>query len=264
MLCLSLGDLLKYLEGNEECVHLCIMALSIKVAANRTELTVLFNNEAYHSPSLSLAVVDNILFMSLSGADASITVSNKPQPHPQAEESLGYALLRVFTVALEMPSSQPIQLYFCDKRSHWWKSASSDGSSFCSFCRSAEGKVVALKIQLGMALLVSGFCFLTVTERTTKAKHMQFLSGVSVIVYWISALVFDFIVFFISCCLLLVSDRQCFESLFSFCSTRKIRLLIDVFINIAMLIFAHYLIEHISSLGMVVTIWNFSTWKVEA
>lgn len=120
-----------------------------------------------------------------------------------------------------MPSSQPIHLYFCDKRSHWWKSASSGGSSFCSFCRSAEGKVVALKIQLGMALLVSGFCFLPVTERTTKAKHMQFLSGVSVLVYWLSALVFDFIVFFVSCCLLLVSDRQCFESLFSFGSARK-------------------------------------------
>lgn len=124
--------------------------------------------------------------------------------------------------------------------------------------------MVALKIQLGMALLVSGFCFLPVTERTTKAKHMQFLSGVSVLVYWLSALVFDFIVFFVSCCLLLVSDRQCFESLFSFGSARKIHLLIDVFINIAMPIFAHYLIEHITALGMVVTIWNFSTWEVEA
>ncbi|OBS77731.1 hypothetical protein A6R68_19880, partial [Neotoma lepida] len=157
------GDLLKYLEGSEECIHLCIIALSMEVVENRTELTVLFNNEAYHSPSLSLAVLDNILFMSLSGADASITVSNKPQPHPQAKKSLG----------------------------------------------SIEGKVVALKIQLGMALLVSGFCLLTVTERSTKAKHMQFLSGVSVLVYWLSALMLDFIIFFISCCLLLVVFKYC-------------------------------------------------------
>ncbi|XP_040611318.1 ATP-binding cassette sub-family A member 3 isoform X3 [Mesocricetus auratus] len=157
------GDLLKYLEGNKECIHLCIIALSIKVVANRTKLTVLFNNEAYHSPSLSLAVLDNILFMSLSGADASITISNKPQPRSQAKESLG----------------------------------------------SAEGKVVALKIQLGMALLVSGFCLLTVTERTTKAKHIQFLSGVSVLVYWLSALLFDLIIFFVSCCLLLVVFKYC-------------------------------------------------------
>nr|XP_042138721.1 phospholipid-transporting ATPase ABCA3-like isoform X4 [Peromyscus maniculatus bairdii] len=151
------GDLLKYLEGNEDCIHSCIIALSMEVVANRTEITVLFNNQAYHSPSLSLAILDNILFMSISGADASITVSNKPQPDPQAKRTLG----------------------------------------------SVEGKVVALKIQLGMALLVSGFCLLTVTERTTKAKHMQFLSGVSVLVYWLSALMFDFIIFFISCCLLL-------------------------------------------------------------
>ncbi|XP_052619339.1 phospholipid-transporting ATPase ABCA3-like [Peromyscus californicus insignis] len=157
------GDLLKYLERNEECIHSCIIALSMEVVANRTELTVLFNNEAYHSPSLSLAVLDNILFMSLSGADASITVSNKPQPYNQAKKSLG----------------------------------------------SIEGKVVALKIQLGMALLVSGFCLLTVTERTTKAKHMQFLSGVPVLVYWLSALMFDFIIFFISCCLLLVVFKYC-------------------------------------------------------
>ncbi|XP_059123759.1 phospholipid-transporting ATPase ABCA3-like [Peromyscus eremicus] len=157
------GDLLKYLEKNEECIHSCIIALSMEVVANRTELTVLFNNEAYHSPSLSLAVLDNILFMSLSGADASITVSNKPQPYPRAKKILG----------------------------------------------SIEGKVVALKIQLGMALLVSGFCLLTVTERTTKAKHMQFLSGVPVLVYWLSALMFDFIIFFISCCLLLVVFKYC-------------------------------------------------------
>ncbi|GAB1292624.1 ATP-binding cassette transporter sub-family A member 15 [Apodemus speciosus] len=157
------GDLLKYLEGNDECIRLCIIALSIKVVANRAKLTVLFNNEAYHSPSLSLAVLDNILFMSLSGADASITVFNKPLLRLHSKESSG----------------------------------------------STDGRIVAFKIQLGVALLVSGFCILTVTERLTRAKHMQFLSGVSVLVYWLSALVFDFIIFFISCCLLLVMFKYC-------------------------------------------------------
>ncbi|XP_034369378.1 phospholipid-transporting ATPase ABCA3-like isoform X1 [Arvicanthis niloticus] len=157
------GDLLKYLEKNDECIHLCIIAFSIMVAANITIFTVLFNNEAYHSPSLSLAVLDNILFMSLSGADASITVFNKPQPRSQDKEQLG----------------------------------------------SADGKIVAFKIQLGVALLLSGFCILTVTERLTKAKHMQFLSGVSVLAYWLSALVFDFIIFFISCCFLLAIFKFC-------------------------------------------------------
>uniref|UniRef100_A0A673U4Q7 ABC transporter domain-containing protein n=1 Tax=Suricata suricatta TaxID=37032 RepID=A0A673U4Q7_SURSU len=60
-----------------------------------------------------------------------------------------------------------------------------------------------------MALLISGFCLLTVTERVTKAKHIQFLSGVYVPVYWLSALLWDFIIFFITCCLLLGVFKFC-------------------------------------------------------
>uniref|UniRef100_A0A452TYF9 ATP-binding cassette sub-family A member 3-like n=1 Tax=Ursus maritimus TaxID=29073 RepID=A0A452TYF9_URSMA len=79
------------------------------------------------------------------------------------------------------------------------------------FFRLSDGFQVALNIHFGMALLISGFCLLTVTERVTKAKHIQFLSGVYVPVYWLSALLWDFIIFFITCCLLLVSGA------FKFC-----------------------------------------------
>lgn len=65
---------------NEDCIHLCIVAFSIEVKKDKITFTGLFNNEAYHSPALSLAMLDNILFMSTSGPDASITVFNKPQP----------------------------------------------------------------------------------------------------------------------------------------------------------------------------------------
>ncbi|XP_062957203.1 phospholipid-transporting ATPase ABCA3-like [Cynocephalus volans] len=153
------GNLPTYLRTNRECIHLCIIALSIEVKANETLFTVLFNNEAYHSPSVSLAVLDNILFKSLSGANASLTVFNKPQPLP-------------------------------DDRKH------SRGFAY--------GQQVALNIQFGMAFLISGFCLPTVAERMTKAKHIQFLSGVSVFAYWLSALLWDFIIFFINCGLLLV------------------------------------------------------------
>ncbi|XP_063082713.1 phospholipid-transporting ATPase ABCA3-like [Cavia porcellus] len=154
------GSLLKYLRENKECVFKCIIALSIEVRSNKTILTALFNNQAYHSPSLSLSVLDNILFMSLSGADASLTVINKPQP---------------FSVKKNSERTE----------------------------RTVNGQQVAIKLQLGLAFLVSGFCFLTVAERITKSKHIQFLSGVSTLVYWLSALLYDFIIFFISCCLLL-------------------------------------------------------------
>uniref|UniRef100_H0XJ34 ABC transporter domain-containing protein n=1 Tax=Otolemur garnettii TaxID=30611 RepID=H0XJ34_OTOGA len=138
--------------------ELCIIALSIEAKANETKLTVLFNNEAYHSPSVALALLDNVLFRSLSGSEASLTVSNKPQPRPD-------------------------------------KKHSRKGIT--------NGQEVAISLQFGTALLISGFSLLTVTERTSKAKHIQFVSGVSVFVYWLSALLWDFIIFFISCCLIM-------------------------------------------------------------
>ncbi|XP_040315557.1 ATP-binding cassette sub-family A member 3-like [Herpailurus yagouaroundi] len=158
------GDLLKYLVENEDCIHLCIVAFSIEVKTNKIILTGLFNNQAYHSPSLTLSILDNILLMTIAGSNASLTVSNKPQPY-----------LR-----------------------HKKQSATL-----------SNGLHVALNIHFGMALLISGFCLLTVTEHITKAKHIQFLSGVYVPVYWLSALLWDFIIFFITCCLLLGAFKFC-------------------------------------------------------
>lgn len=77
---------------------------------------------------------------------------------------------------------------------------------FCFiFRRPAEGMEIVLCLAFGMAIVVSGFGFQTVAERTTKAKHIQFVSGVYVLTYWLSALLWDLICFSIPCCLLLVS-----------------------------------------------------------
>ncbi|XP_025272051.3 ATP-binding cassette sub-family A member 3-like isoform X10 [Canis lupus familiaris] len=77
------------------------------------------------------------------------------------------------------------------------------------FFRLSDGLQVALNLHFGMTLLISGFCLLTVTEQVTKAKHIQFLSGVYIPVYWLSALLWDFILFFITCCLLLGAFKFC-------------------------------------------------------
>ncbi|XP_070340895.1 phospholipid-transporting ATPase ABCA3-like isoform X3 [Equus asinus] len=74
------GNIVNYILENKECHDFSIIALSIEVEKNETIFTILFNNEAYHSAATSLAVLDNILFMSLSGPNASIEVYNKPQP----------------------------------------------------------------------------------------------------------------------------------------------------------------------------------------
>uniref|UniRef100_A0A4W2I2S3 ATP-binding cassette sub-family A member 3-like n=1 Tax=Bos indicus x Bos taurus TaxID=30522 RepID=A0A4W2I2S3_BOBOX len=141
------GDLKTYLVDSQKCIYSCIIAFSIEVNGNENTVNFWFNDEAYHSSPLSLAVLDNVIFMSLSGPDASITVVNKPQP---------------------------------------------------------VRTQIALNLYFGVSILVSGFCLLTVNERVTKAKHIQFLSGVYALNFWLSALLWDFLIFFISCCLLLV------------------------------------------------------------
>ncbi|XP_044771201.1 phospholipid-transporting ATPase ABCA3-like [Neomonachus schauinslandi] len=154
------GDLTKYLQESQECIYSCIIALSFHVVGNKKLVTLWFNNKAYHSPPLSLAILDNLIFMALSGPDASITVSNKPQPQNIVSKKL-------------------------------------EG-------RKIPGMQVALNLFFGVSIFVSGFCLLTVTERITKAKHIQFVSGVSAISFWLSALLWDFIIFFTACCLLMV------------------------------------------------------------
>lgn len=58
----------------------CLVAASFRDVGERTVITALFNNQAYHSPATALAMVDNLLFKLLCGPQASITVSNYPQP----------------------------------------------------------------------------------------------------------------------------------------------------------------------------------------
>ncbi|CAD7683421.1 unnamed protein product [Nyctereutes procyonoides] len=62
-----------------------IVAASFEDSGNRTTVTALFNNQAYHSPAVALALVDNVLFKLLSGARASITAVNHPQPQSAVE-----------------------------------------------------------------------------------------------------------------------------------------------------------------------------------
>uniref|UniRef100_A0A4W2G791 ATP-binding cassette sub-family A member 3-like n=1 Tax=Bos indicus x Bos taurus TaxID=30522 RepID=A0A4W2G791_BOBOX len=154
------GDLKTYLVDSQKCIYSCIIAFSIEVNGNENTVNFWFNDEAYHSSPLSLAVLDNVIFMSLSGPDASITVVNKPQPVRSASSGPKYSMM--------------------------------------------TGTQIALNLYFGVSILVSGFCLLTVNERVTKAKHIQFLSGVYALNFWLSALLWDFLIFFISCCLLLV------------------------------------------------------------
>ncbi|XP_075384195.1 ATP-binding cassette sub-family A member 17-like [Tenrec ecaudatus] len=74
-------------EEPEGFDKLYLVAVSIEDVQGHSTVTVLFNNQAYHSPALALALVDNFLFRLLSGTGASISVTNHPQPLPAAEVS---------------------------------------------------------------------------------------------------------------------------------------------------------------------------------
>ena len=56
---------------------------------------------------------------------------------------------------------------------------------------------IALNVLFGMAFLASSFVVFLLQERTNKAKHVQFVSGVDPISYWSSAYTWDLINFLV-------------------------------------------------------------------
>uniref|UniRef100_A0A8C2MH63 ATP-binding cassette, sub-family A member 3 n=1 Tax=Cricetulus griseus TaxID=10029 RepID=A0A8C2MH63_CRIGR len=72
------------------------------------------------------------------------------------------------------------------------------------FLRGRKGFDIALNLLIAMAFLASTFSILAVSERAVQAKHIQFVSGVHVATFWLSALLWDLISFLIPSLLLLV------------------------------------------------------------
>uniref|UniRef100_A0A8C5SUR6 ABC transporter domain-containing protein n=1 Tax=Laticauda laticaudata TaxID=8630 RepID=A0A8C5SUR6_LATLA len=69
---------------------------------------------------------------------------------------------------------------------------------------SQTGFAIAINLLYGMASLSSTFALLLVNERAIKAKHVQFVSGVYMVNFWLSALLWDLINFLTPCTLILV------------------------------------------------------------
>lgn len=93
-------------QSPEDFDKLYVVAASFEDVNNRTTVKALFNNQAYHSPGLALALVDNFLFKFLSGANASITTTNYPQPQTAKElsESILYQYVSSFSQLQAYPS----------------------------------------------------------------------------------------------------------------------------------------------------------------
>uniref|UniRef100_A0A8C4QFV7 ABC transporter domain-containing protein n=1 Tax=Eptatretus burgeri TaxID=7764 RepID=A0A8C4QFV7_EPTBU len=73
------------------------------------------------------------------------------------------------------------------------------------FLKGSNGFAIAFNLMYGLATLASSFSLLLVAEHTSKAKHLQFVSGASPFAYWLSALFCDFLTFLLTSCLILAS-----------------------------------------------------------
>ncbi|XP_042139620.2 ATP-binding cassette sub-family A member 17-like isoform X8 [Peromyscus maniculatus bairdii] len=149
-------------ENPEDFDKLYVVAASFEDVNNRTIVKALFNNQAYHSPGLALTLVDNFLFKLISGANASITTINYPQP----------------LTAEELSESVLYQ--------------------------GPKGHYLVTNFLFGIAFLSSSFSILTVTEKNIKSKNIQFISGVSAVAFWLSALLWDLISFLVPTLLLVL------------------------------------------------------------
>uniref|UniRef100_F6U7N4 ATP binding cassette subfamily A member 3 n=1 Tax=Xenopus tropicalis TaxID=8364 RepID=F6U7N4_XENTR len=63
----------------------CLCAADIQNLGSRIKVTARFNNQAYHAVASALALVDNALFKLIAGPEASISVTNYPQPRNTTE-----------------------------------------------------------------------------------------------------------------------------------------------------------------------------------
>lgn len=63
----------------------CLCAAEILRVGSRYNVTARFNNQAYHVVAVALALADNTLFRLVAGANASISVTNYPQPRNTTE-----------------------------------------------------------------------------------------------------------------------------------------------------------------------------------
>ena len=95
---------------------------------------------------------------------------------------------------LPLPHRDPVLIYIYQIFSQRYSIISSNELGF----------QISFNLLFGMAFLASSFVVFLVQERTNKAKHVQFVSGVDPISYWSSAYTWDMINFFVPALSILV------------------------------------------------------------
>lgn len=58
---------------------------------------------------------------------------------------------------------------------------------------------VSFNVMFGISFLVSSFVIFLVKERSSDAKHLQYVSGAHPVIFWAASLVWDFVNYIIPC-----------------------------------------------------------------
>lgn len=131
---------------------------------NQTIAVAMFNPSAFHTVGISLNLMTNTLLQYFTGVN---TRSIQATNHP-------LPLSPMSKHRQEVDSAQASSIYF------------------------------TIFILFSMAFLVSSFSVFLIKERNTKAKHVQFVSGVHAFNFWYSTFMWDIINYLLPCCFMFV------------------------------------------------------------
>lgn len=64
---------------------------------------------------------------------------------------------------------------------------------------------ISAQLGFGMAFATSFYVIFCIKERVSKAKHLQFVSGADVFVFWATSYLYDILTYFVSMCGILIT-----------------------------------------------------------
>ena len=68
----------------------------------------------------------------------------------------------------------------------------------------STGFTISFNLLFGMSFLISSFARFLIKERATKAKHVQFVSGVHALTFWLATFLWDLVNFAVPCAMLML------------------------------------------------------------
>lgn len=143
--------------------HFMVAAAIENASDSLVKTTAFFNNQAYHTPGMTLAVLANASLKYFTNMSYSMTTVNHPLPrtlNDKAQDEL---------------------------------------------TKETTGFTISFNLMFGMSFLASSFVLFLVKERASKAKHIQFVSGVHSINFWMSTFCWDMINFLIPSLLIIAA-----------------------------------------------------------